>query len=55
MTVPMWAPFAFLAGVCCAYPAPRWARRVDWPVLAAVVVALSLWPIIGLLVWWLVW
>lgn len=33
MTIPLWTPFMFLAGVCAVFPLPAWARRVDWPVL----------------------
>lgn len=55
MTVPMWAPFAFLAGVCCAYPTPRWVRRVNWLAVAAHAFTLAVWPAVGLIVWWQVW
>ena len=45
MTVPLWAPFVFLAAVCAAWPRPAWVKRVDWPVLAFWVTYLSLYAL----------
>jgi hypothetical protein len=47
----MWSPFALLA-VVCALPPRSWLRRVDWPVVAARLHCLAVWPIVGLIVWW---
>jgi hypothetical protein len=50
----MWAPFLSLAAVC-ALPPRSWLRRVNWPAVAAYTFTLAVWPIVGLIVWWLVW
>jgi len=58
VTVPMWTPFALLIGLCCAYPIPRWVRRLDWELLAALSLLASVlvvWGLVAAAVWWFVW
>lgn len=55
MTIPMWAPFAFLAGVCAAYPVPGWVRRVDWLMVGVLGYCVAVWALVGFVAWWLVW
>jgi hypothetical protein len=51
VTLPMWSPFALLA-VVCALPSRATLRRIDWPVVAMLAYCLSVWAVVGLIVWW---